>query len=227
MSKSKGNLVEFASELDKHGADVIRVTMLFSGPPDDDVDWATVSPAGVRSWFERIWRAAHESLELEGEEPTELRRLTHKTIKQVTHLYERFKFNVAVARLMELTNEIRSTIDGGHPVGEALSALVRMLAPMAPFITEEIWRNVLRNEGSIHVAEWPEFDEELAKEDHVTLVVQVDGKVRDTLDVAPELSEEEAEKLARESEKALRAIGDREVVRVIARPPKLVNFVTR
>jgi leucyl-tRNA synthetase len=98
---------------------------------------------------------------------------------------------------------------------------------MAPFITEEIWRNVLRNEGSIHTAEWPTHEEDLAKEEHVTLVVQVDGKVRDTLDVAPELSEEEAEKLARESENARRAIGDREVVRVIARPPKLVNFVTR
>ncbi|MGH2712095.1 MAG: class I tRNA ligase family protein, partial [Actinomycetota bacterium] len=227
MSKSSGNLVEFASELEKHGADVIRVTMLFSGPPDDDVDWATVSPAGVRSWFERIWRAAHESAERTGEDPIELRRLTHRTIKRVTELYERFKFNVAVARMMELTNEIRSSVDAGQPVGEAMSALVRMLAPMAPFITEELWRNVLGGEGSVHTADWPAHDEDLAKEDHVTLVVQVDGKVRDTLDVSPELSQEEAERLARESENALRAIGDRDVVRVIARPPKLVNFVTR
>jgi leucyl-tRNA synthetase len=227
MSKSRGNLVEFASELDKHGADVIRVTMLFSGPPDDDVDWATVSPAGVRSWFERIWRLAHESAGGGGEDPLELRRLTHSTIKRATELYERFKFNVAVARLMELTNEMRSTFDSGQPVGEALSALVRMLAPMAPFLTEELWRNVLGQEGSVHTAEWPTYDEVLTKQERVTLVVQVDGKVRDTIEAPAEVSEEEAERLARESENARRAIGDREVRRVIVRPPKLVNFVTR
>jgi leucyl-tRNA synthetase len=227
MSKSRGNLVEFAGELKKHGADVIRVTMLFSGPPDDDVDWATVSPTGVRSWFERVWRAAHDCRELQGEDPEDLRRLTHRTIKRVTELYKRFKFNVAVARLMELTNEIRATLDRGEPAREAATAVVLMLAPMAPFITEELWRNALGGEGSVHRESWPEFDEDLAREDRVTLVVQVDGKVRDTLEVPVDVSGEEAERLARESEKAGRAIGDREVVRVIARPPKLVNLVTR
>jgi leucyl-tRNA synthetase len=229
MSKSKGNLVEFAGELKAHGADVIRVAMLFAGPPADDVDWATVSATGVRSWLDRVWRATHEAVERGGEQadPVELRRNTHRTIQQVTELYERHKFNVVVARLMELTNEIRSTIDRDQPAREAVTAVVLMLAPMAPFITEELWREVLGGTESVHHQRWPEFDPELTKVERATLVVQVDGKVRDTLEVPAEVSQEEAEQLARASENAQRAIGDREVTRVIARPPKLVNLVTR
>jgi leucyl-tRNA synthetase len=229
MSKSRGNLVEFAGELKKHGADVIRVSMLFAGPPADDVDWATVSATGVRAWLDRVWRMTHESAEREGEgpDPVELRRKTHGTIKQVTELYERHKFNVAVARLMELSNEVRTTLDRNEPADEAVRALVLMLAPMAPFITEELWRGVLAGTESVHRQRWPEFDPELTKVERATLVVQVDGKVRDTLEVPVEVSEEEAERLARASENAKRAIGEREVARVIARPPRLVNLVTR
>jgi leucyl-tRNA synthetase len=145
----------------------------------------------------------------------------------VGELYEKFRFNVVVARLMELTNEIRATLDRGESAREAATAVVLMLAPMAPFITEELWRNVLGGEGSVHMQSWPGFDPELTREERVTLVVQVDGKVRDTLEVPADVSEEDAERLARESEKARRAIGDRDVVRVIVRPPKLVNLVTR
>jgi leucyl-tRNA synthetase len=164
---------------------------------------------------------------VKGEDPPELRQITHRRIKQVTGLYERFRFNVIVARLMEHTNEMRAALDRGAPVREAATAVVLMLAPLAPFITEELWRNVIGGEGSVHMHAWPEFDPDLAREEQVTLVVQVDGKVRDTLTVPAEVSEEEAERLARKSEKALRAIGDREVRRVVARPPKLVNLVTR
>jgi leucyl-tRNA synthetase len=227
MSKSKGNIVEPMPLVERWGADTIRLTMLFANKPEDDIDWATVSPEGVHDWLGRLWRVVHDAVAVKGEDPPELRQITHRRIKQVTGLYERFRFNVIVARLMEHTNEMRAALDRGAPVREAATAVVLMLAPLAPFITEELWRNVIGGEGSVHMHAWPEFDPDLAREEQVTLVVQVDGKVRDTLTVPAEVSEEEAERLARKSEKALRAIGDREVRRVVARPPKLVNLVTR
>ena len=227
MSKSRGNLVEPMPLVKRWGADTIRVTMLFANKPEDDVDWADVSPEGVRSWLERMWRAVHDAADDDrGADPDELRRLTHRTIKRVTELFEGFRFNVAVARLMELTNEIRKTLDAGGGAPEAARALVLMAAPLAPFIAEELWHEPLGGEGSVHMQRWPEADPQLAAEDTVTLVVQVDGKLRDTIEVAPDISAEEAERLARKSSRAARAVGDRQVVRVIARPPRLVNLVT-
>ncbi|HVM12427.1 MAG TPA: leucine--tRNA ligase [Actinomycetota bacterium] len=226
MSKSKGNLVEPMPLIEEHGADTIRVTMLFAAPVEDDVDWATVQPAGVKSWLGRVWRAVHEAAERGGEDPDELRRSTHRTIRDVSGLYDRFRFNVAVARLMELTNEMRRTLDGGGAALEAARSLVLMLAPMAPFITEELWRGPLGGEGSVHRAAWPGYEDSLAKRETATLVVQVNGKVRDTIEVAPDISEDEAVRLARASEKVARSLGDAEIARVIARPPKLVNLVT-
>jgi leucyl-tRNA synthetase len=226
MSKSKGNIVEPMPLVKRYGADAIRVTMLFANKPEDDIDWADVSPDGVRSWLDRVWRAVHEAADREGQDSEPLRRFTHRTIRQVTELYERYRFNVAVARLMELTNQIRAALDRGEPAREAASALVKMVAPMAPFVTEELWRTALGGERSVHRSPWPSFDPDLAREETVTLVVQVDGRVRDRLEVPPDIAEEEAERLARESEGARRSIGDRQVARVIVRPPKLVNLVT-
>src|SRR5262245_34844159 len=111
MSKSKGNLVEFAEERGRWGSDVVRVTMLFAGPPETDVDWATVSAIGVKEWLGRVWRAVGEAADRAGTDPVELQRVTHRTIKSVTELFDRFRFNVAVARLMELTNAMRHTLD--------------------------------------------------------------------------------------------------------------------
>jgi leucyl-tRNA synthetase len=226
MSKSKGNIVEPMPLVERWGADAIRLTMLFANKPEDDIDWATVSPEGVHDWLGRVWRAVHDAAERHGEDPEPLRRTTHRTIKRVTELFERFRFNVVVARLMELTNEIRGALDRGEPAGQAASTLVLMMAPMAPFIAEELWREGLGWRRSVHRQAWPSFDEALAREETVTLVVQVDGRVRDRIEVSPDVSEDEAERLARDSTGARRAVGDREVVRVIARPPKLVNLVT-
>jgi leucyl-tRNA synthetase len=226
MSKSLGNLVEPGPLIDRWGADTIRTTMLFANPPEDQIDWADISPEGVRSWLERVWRAVHDASGREGDDPEQLRRLTHRTIKRVTELLERFRFNVAVARLMELTNETRAALDRGESARESATALVQMMAPMAPFIAEELWRTVLDGEGSVHRSAWPAFDPDLARLETVTLVVQVDGRVRDRVEVSPDVSEEEAERLARGSERARRFIGDRQVARVIVRPPKLVNLVT-
>jgi leucyl-tRNA synthetase len=226
MSKSRGNIVEPMPLVDRYGADTIRVTMLFANKPEDDIDWADVSPEGVHDWLRRVWRAVHEAAKRPGRDPDELRRSTHRRIRWVTRLYEDYRFNVAVARLMELTNDIRSELDRGQSAREAATALVLMMAPMAPFIAEELWREVLGGEGSVHHQWWPGFDPGLAREETLTMVVQVDGRVRDRLEVPAEVSEDEAERLARDSANARRAIGDRRVVRVVARPPRLVNLVT-
>jgi leucyl-tRNA synthetase len=227
MSKSRGNLVEPNLLIERLGADTVRTTMLFANPPEDEIDWADVSPEGTRGWLERVWRAVHDSAERDGVDPEPLRRATHRTIERVTNLYERFRFNVAVARLMELTNEIRTTLDAGQPAREAATALVLMVAPMAPFIAEELWQETLGGKGSVHRQLWPSFDPELVRDETVTLVVQVDGKVRDRIEVRVDASEEVCVRLAQESERARRALGDRQVARIVARPPRLVNLVTR
>jgi leucyl-tRNA synthetase len=226
MSKSKGNIVEPMPLVERWGADTIRVTMLFANKPEDDIDWATVSAEGAGDWLRRVWRAVHDAADTGGGDAEPLRRVTNRTIRQVTELYDRFRFNVAVSKLMTLTNEIRAVLDRGEPAREACTALVLMMAPLAPFITEELWRKVLGGRDSVHRQRWPAFDPDLAREDTVTLVVQVDGRVRDRLDVPAEISEEDTERLARESDNARRAIGERQVVRVVARPPRLVNLVT-
>jgi leucyl-tRNA synthetase len=226
MSKSKGNIVEPMPLVQRWGADTIRVTMLFANKPEDDIDWATVSPEGVHDWLRRVWRAVHDATDGDGQDPEALRRQTHQTMRLVTDLYERFRFNVVVARLMELTNGIRTVLDRGEPAGEAVRALVLMMAPIAPFIAEELWHGPLGGKESVHRQRWPDFDPDLARQETVTLVVQVDGRVRDRIEVPPDLPQDEAERLARASANATRAVGDREVVRVVARPPRLVNLVT-
>jgi leucyl-tRNA synthetase len=233
MSKTKGNIVEPMPLVERWGADTMRLTMLFAGPFEDDIDWALIAPdpdrrPGVNSWLGRVHAAVFDAAERSGgDDGDDLRRLTHRTIKAVTEHLERFRFNVAISKLMVLSNEIRAALDAGQPARDAATALVLMLAPFAPFLAEELWREALGRSGSVHLERWPEFEPELAREERVMLVVQVDGKVRDTMEVDAEVSEEEAERMARDSEKVRRALGDRQIARVVARPPRLVNLVTR
>jgi leucyl-tRNA synthetase len=121
---------------------------------------------------------------------------------------------------------MRSALDAGDGAREAASALTLMLAPLAPFAAEELWREVLGNEASVHRTPWPTFDEALAREERVTLVVQIDGKVRDRIEVAADVDEEDARMLALGSERVQRALDGREVAKTIVRPPRLVNLVT-
>jgi leucyl-tRNA synthetase len=144
----------------------------------------------------------------------------------VTEDLDRFRFNVAISKLMVLSNEMRSTLDGGGVASDAAEALTILLAPFAPYLAEELWREALGHDASVHLASWPSFDPGLVQEPRVKMVIQVDGKVRDVIEVDADISAEDAERLSRESEKVQRSLAGREVVRVVVRPPRLVNLVT-
>jgi leucyl-tRNA synthetase len=231
MSKTKGNIVEPMPVVERWGADTVRLMMLFAGPFEDDIDWKLIAGdlerrPGLTSWLGRVFAVVGEAVERDAAEPDSLIRTTHRTIKGVTEDLERFRFNTAISKLMVLTNEMRSTLDAGGGAMGAAGALAQMLAPFAPFAAEELWREVMGNGSSVHTSSWPGHDPSLAAESTVTLVIQVDGKVRDKAEVPADTDEAEALRIARESERARGAIGDREVVREIVRAPRLVNLVT-
>ncbi|MGH2783688.1 MAG: class I tRNA ligase family protein, partial [Actinomycetota bacterium] len=232
MSKSRGNLVTPSAIVDEFGADTARVTMLFAGPFESDVDWADVSPQGVFRWLSRVWRVVLDRADRvrAGDAPSEdspLRRATHHAIEAVTHDLDRHRFNVAISKLMVLTNEIADAQDAADAdVAEAVTALLQMLAPMAPFIAEELWHR-LGHDGSIHMTTWPMADATMLIEETVTMVVQVNGKVRDRIDIPAGTGEGEMERIAMESERVRSHIDGKTVVKVIVVPPKLVNIVVR
>ncbi len=232
MSKTKGNIVEPMPLVERWGADTMRLTMLFAGPFEDDIDWMLIAGdpdkrPGVHQWLGRVFAAVGDAVAAEGEDPEVLRRLTHKTIKGVTDDMERFRYNTAISKLMVLTNAMRAALDAGDGARGAAEALSLLLAPLAPFAAEELWRNDLGHDVSVHRSSWPGFDPALAADELVTLVVQVDGKVRDKLQVAAGISEADALETARASAGAVRALEGRDVRAEIVRAPKLVNFVTR
>ncbi len=235
MSKSKGNLVEFAGELRDHGTDALRVTLAFAGPPEDDIDWADVSPVGSAKFLARAWRISGEVSSPTGVEwksgDRALRRVTHRFLADAPGLVEAFKFNVVVARLMELVNATRKTIDSGPGAGdaavrEAAEVTAMALNLFAPYTAEDMWER-LGYEPTVALVHWRKADPALLVEESVTAVVQVDGKVRDRIEVSPKISSDELEQLARASAAVQRSVGDREIANVIVRAPKLVNIATR
>jgi leucyl-tRNA synthetase len=153
--------------------------------------------------------------------------LTHRTIKGVTEDIERFRFNTAISKLQVLSNEMRSALESSGGARQAAEALVQLLAPFAPFAAEELWREALGHGSSVHASSWPEYDRSLAAEETVTLVVQVDGKVRDKVEVPSNADDAACLELARGSQKVRRAIDGRDVAKEIVRAPRLVNFVTK
>jgi leucyl-tRNA synthetase len=235
MSKSKGNLVYFTEEVERHGVDAVRLTMAFAGPPEDDIDWADVSPVGSAKFLARAWRVARDVTSAPSAEwktgDEGLRRVTHRFLADAPSLVEAFKFNVVVARLMELVNATRKVIDTGAGAGdaavrEAAEVTAMVLNLFAPYTAEDMWTR-LGYEPCVALAQWRKADPTLLVEESVTAVVQVDGKVRDRLDVSPKISREDLEKRARESAAVIRTLGDREVVNVIVRAPRLVSIVTK
>jgi leucyl-tRNA synthetase len=234
MSKSLGNGVDLGEQLAAHGVDAIRLTMIFASPPADDIDWADVRPEASVKFLGRVWRLAAEagataaSGLLEAGD-RELRKVTHRTIDEVTRLVEARRLNVAVARLMELVSAARRTIDSGPgaadpAVREAAETLTVLLSLFAPYTAEECWE-LLGHQPSVATAGWPSADPELLVQDLVTCVVQVGGKVRDRLEVPPGVGDDELRELALAAPGVSRALAGRDVRTVIVRAPKLVNVV--
>ncbi|TFC58598.1 leucine--tRNA ligase [Cryobacterium sp. TMT2-15-1] len=235
MSKSKGNLVYFTEEVDQFGVDAVRLTMAFAGPPEDDIDWADVSPVGSAKFLARAWRVARDVTSTPDIDwrsgDAGLRRVTHRFLADAPGLVESFKFNVVVARLMELVNATRKAIDTGvgpadAAVREAAEVTAMVLNLFAPYAAEDMWQ-LLGHEPCVALVQWRKADRTLLVEESVTAVVQVDGKVRDRIEVSPKISGDELERLARTSAEVIRRIGDREIMNVIVRAPKLVSIVTR
>ena len=233
MSKSRGNLVRLSDELSRHGVDAIRLSMVFAGPPEDDVDWADVSPSGSAKFLARAWRLAGDVTSSPGSDPRggdeSVRKATHRALHDAAQAVETFRFNVAVARVMELVNVLRKAIDSGPgsddpAVREGAEAVAIMVSLVAPYTAEDMWAR-LGHEPSVARAGWPDVDESLLVEDSVTCVVQVAGKVKERLDVSPSIVEDELRDLALASKAVAAALDGRAVKTTIVRPPKLVNIV--
>ena len=234
MSKSKGNLVLFHEELATHGADALRVALAFAGPVEDDKDWADVSTTGAQKFLSRAWRVAQDVTSepdvVWAEGDVALRRITHRLWAEAPGLVEQTKFNVVVARLMELVNAIRKTIDTGAgpadpAVREAAEAVAMILDLFAPHTAEEMWE-ALGYEPFVGLVGWRQADPTLLVEDTVTAVVQIDGKVRATLEVSAKIDGADLEALARADERVLRSLAGRDITRAIVRAPKVVSFST-
>jgi leucyl-tRNA synthetase len=233
MSKSRGNLVRLSDELENHGVDAIRLSMVFSGPPEDDVDWSDVSPSGSVKFLSRAWRLSGDVTSAPGVDFTtgeiSLRKATHKALNDAAFAVESFRFNVAVARVMELVNATRKGIDSGcgpadPAVREATEAIAIMLSLVAPFTAEEMWER-LGHKPAIATAGWPVIDPALLVDDEVEAVIQINGKIVDRMKVSPSITEAEFEAAALALPSVVAAIAGASPKKVIARAPKLVNIV--
>jgi len=236
MSKSKGNLVVPGEVTDTYGADTLRGTMLFASAPEDDIDWADVSPTGMHKWLSRVWRLTLEQVARESDGAAEvpeaaaatLQRATAKAIDRCSAEFDARKYNTAIAQLMTLTNAVLDATrdgSGAEVVRDALEALLTMLAPVAPFITEELWTR-LGNDGSVHDQRWPVADASLLVEDEVEVVVQVNGKVRGRVTV-PVGSDQAAVEAAARADDGVAGYLAGEVVKVIHVQDKLLNLVVK
>ncbi|HVL50367.1 MAG TPA: leucine--tRNA ligase [Actinomycetota bacterium] len=226
MSKSTGHVIEASATVNAYGADSARTFILFSSPPAADYDFPADGYGEIgrvaHSWLSRVWRILQEPSP--EPVPEALNRQVHRSVKAVTEDMEEFGLNTAIARMMELVNAFSK--HGGPVPREAAEKFLRLLAPIAPFLTEELWHRY-GNQGSIHQEPWPEYDAELAAVEKVTMVVQVNGKVRDRIDVPAEIAEEEMRSLALSSERVKEYLNGKQPVKVISVPPKLVNVVVR
>jgi leucyl-tRNA synthetase len=233
MSKSLGNGVDLGQQIDAYGVDAIRTTIVFAGPPEDDIDWADVSPASTVKFLQRAYRIAYDVASDKGVDfatgDKALRQSTHRTIAAVTEALDSQRFNVVVARIMELVNAARKAIDSGPgaadpAVREAAEAVAVMVSLIAPYLAEEMWE-LLGHEPSVAEGTWPVADPQLLVAESVTCVVQVGGKVRAKLTVSPSISEAELEELALADAGVQRALDGRSVAKTIVRAPKLVSIV--
>jgi leucyl-tRNA synthetase len=238
MSKSRGNVVAPDDLVARYGADTVRTYLMFIGPWEMGGPWSSTGIEGVSRFFNRVWTLVTEppgsgsgSHARPGDrEVRDLRRKTHQTIRKVSEDLDGFRFNTAVAALMELNNVLvkaKDTAVYGTPAWhEAVESLLLLVAPIAPHISEELWAR-LDKPYSIHQQRWPAWDPEVAREEIITLVVQINGKVRDKLEVPADVTEEQARALALEAPGVKRHLDGQKPVKVIYVPGKLVNIVAR
>ncbi len=233
MSKSLGNGVNLGEMIDEFGVDAVRLTLVFAGPPEDDIDWADLSPGGSLKFLQRAWRLSGDVASAPGADPADgdvtLRKVTHRTVHDAGQLIESHRFNVVVARIMELVNATRKAIDAGcgpadPAVREATETVAILLSLVAPYTAEEMWER-LGHEPTVALVRWPTVEEALLVEDTVTAVVQIQGKVRARLEVPPSITASELEAAALSDPAVARALEGRTVRKVIVREPGLVNVV--
>ena len=253
MSKSKKNAVDPIEMINIHGADALRLFVLFSGPPDKDKEWSDKGFEGASRYLQRVWRIAHKwrnrIVEAAPEGRTaatqeladyqrRLQRRTHQIIRSITENYqERLHLNTCISSLMELTNEIYAfdqSVEKGpgsteidvHIAREAIESLIAMLTPFSPHMAEEMWE-AYGHTKSLAITRWPEFDSELARDEEIEVAVQVGGKLRSRIFASPDASDDDLRSRALADEKVLAATAGRDIARVIVIPGKLVNVVVK
>ena len=232
MSKSRGNVVAPDELVNRYGADAVRAYLMFFARWDQGAPWNSSGIEGTVRWLNRAWNVVTETSKSQNPNPKDadvraLRRMTHQTIKRVTDDFEAFEFNTIVSALMEMTNALykhRATTEGTPAWDEAITTLLKLAAPVTPHVAEELWaRRGLPY--SIHQQPWPEYDATAAAEETITLVVQVNGKVRDRIEVPPGIGEEEAKQKALATEGAKRYMDGKSPRKVLYVPGRLVNIV--
>jgi leucyl-tRNA synthetase len=236
MSKSRGNVITPDEVVAEHGTDALRTYILFIGPFDGDVVWDEANIKGVDRFLERTWKLFWTIATRRDEQPGEaaaeeaFRRQMHRLIHDVTADFERYKFNTAVAALMKYLNylvEQQEAAIGAALWRQALESFVGLLSPIAPFIAEELWQEALGQAGrSIHRQPWPAHDEALMAADTVTIMIQIDGRLRDRVEVAADMAEAELAQLVLTREKVRRTLDGRPARKTIVIPGRLVNVVT-
>ncbi|MDO4745016.1 MAG: leucine--tRNA ligase [Bacillota bacterium] len=240
MSKSIGNVVSPAEIIEKYGADTARLFILFAAPPERELDWSDKGVEGSYRFINRVYRAVYEykekyatdaaAYEIKTEADKNMAYWMNYAIKKVSDdIGERFNFNTAISTVMEMVNEMYKYKEGevnSALYGEAIRNLVIMLAPFIPHVTEEMWDH-LGYEGSVHEQRWPEYDESALVKDTIEIVVQINGKIKEKINIPGDLSREEMEKIAMEDEKVKGLTEGKNVVKVIAVPNKLLNIVVK
>ena len=240
MSKSLGNVVGPAEIIDKYGADTARLFILFAAPPERELDWSDEGVEGSFRFLNRIWRLVAEFVEKGNNVPGEyeirndadkkLAFMLNNAIKRVTEdVRDRFNFNTAISAVMELVNEMYRYKEGdiNDPLySSAVKTMITILAPFVPHITEELWYN-LGYEGSVHQQNWPTWDESALVKDEVEIVIQINGKNKEKMNIPGEISREEMLEIAKESDIVKGLIGDKNVVKMIAVPGRLINIVVK
>jgi leucyl-tRNA synthetase len=244
MSKSRGNIVEPDEVTAKYGADTLRLYVLFEAPPEKEIDWTDARLEGPSRFVQRVWRLVQAELDaissasaIEGQEDWNeaeiaLRRKTHQTIRKVTRdIEDRYHLNTPISAIMELTNEVYKVLDprptraeSWKAIREAVEAILLLLSPFAPHMAEELWE-ALGHRQPLMSRKWPEADAAIAADDRLTLVVQVNGKLRGRVTIAADEDDESVKRKALEDENVRRFLEGREIRRVVVVPKRLVNVV--